>query len=64
MEKRAISILINYGIDTDTAQQIYNTRFALWNENGRHGKMKITGDDLFYFGGVTPPNGFETIEID
>lgn len=63
MEK-AISTLINYGIDRDTAQQIFNTRFALWDENGQHGKMTITGDDLFYFGGVTPPVEFKTIEVD
>ena len=63
MEK-AITDMINYGIDTDTAQQIYNTRFDLWNENGQHGKMTITGDDLFYFGGVTPPNDFRMIVID
>lgn len=62
MEK-AITDMINYGIDKDTAEKIYDTRFALWDKNGQCGKMKITRDDLFYFGGVTPPNGFKTIEI-
>jgi len=63
MEK-AIRDMINYGIDENIAKLIYDTRFSLWDESGRHGRMTITGDDLFFFGGVTPPNGFKTIEVD
>ena len=63
MEK-AINDMINYGIDANTAKMIYDTRYSLWDESGRHGKMVITRDDLIYFGSVTPPNGFKTIKVD